>query len=346
MTNLALQVKNEIMKNEATSHIATRAITEVQAQLFAAKQFNRDEEKAYKSILNACKRPGFADKSIFSFPRGGEVVQGGTIRLAEAMAKYWGNIQHGTVEVERDDNSTKFKSYAWDLETNVRVEKEFTVVHKIKTRKGVKTLDDPRDIYEHVANHAARRRRNCIFELLPTDFIEDAIEACKRTMIKDSRPKEDILKSLKKAFGEFNVTEAMIKQKYNCDMLDLNNEQIQELRTIYTSLKDGQAYVRDFFSNENQVKESINVINNPEPKETEVELPFEDKPKKNAKSKKVNVKNLYSLSINKIMQCKDIKSLEETYESLKDDMIHLDDKQVKDIIKTFEIQHKQSSNQK
>lgn len=376
MTNHAIEIKKQMGVATTNNEIAVRSITEVQAQLFAAKQFPRDEDLAHRKIIKACERVKFADKCIFSYPRGGQTIQGGTIRLAESMASYWGNIQHGTIEVESSKDETKFKSYAWDLETNVRVEKEFTVQHRMKTRKGFKDLDDPRDIYEHVANFGARRRRACIFELLPTDFIEDAIEACRKTQLNDKRPIHEIIASLQKAFGEFNVTTEMIVAKYGVEIEKLSKENIQELRSIYGSIKDGQAYVKDFFTKEDAKKDKLNNIGKkPEVKYPEViepevkgepklnpidsvendskkvkeimdkmedentmDLPFEEaEPKK----EKVNTSKLYSESINRIMLCKSSEQLNKLHDELTNDLIHLDESQVKDILKTFKIQSKQ-----
>ncbi|BBP90994.1 hypothetical protein BsIDN1_46120 [Bacillus safensis] len=42
-------------------------------------------------------------------------------------------------------------AYAWDLETNTRQTKIFTVKHERKAKGAITKLNDPRDIYELVA---------------------------------------------------------------------------------------------------------------------------------------------------------------------------------------------------
>ena len=80
--------------NQGTVAIeASRAIAEAQGALILAKQYPRDEIKAYARVIEACQRPEMAAKAFYSFPRGKEtVVEGPTIRFAEELARCWGNF--------------------------------------------------------------------------------------------------------------------------------------------------------------------------------------------------------------------------------------------------------------
>ena len=80
---------------------ASRAMAQVQAQVMIAKQFPRNQVQALAGIIEACKRPQLAESAIYSYPRGGKRVEGPSIRLAEAIAQGWGNIDFGVVELER-----------------------------------------------------------------------------------------------------------------------------------------------------------------------------------------------------------------------------------------------------
>ena len=73
----------------------SRAIAEAQAAMVIAKQFPRNEIKALDRILNACARPGLAEAALYTYSRGGTEITGPSIRLAEALAQNWGNIQFG-----------------------------------------------------------------------------------------------------------------------------------------------------------------------------------------------------------------------------------------------------------
>ena len=86
---------NGIQRTAAVEIASTRAAQEIQATLVVAKRFPRDETGAYNKIMEACKRTSLAEQAIYSYPRGSETVEGPTIRLAETMARAWGNIEFG-----------------------------------------------------------------------------------------------------------------------------------------------------------------------------------------------------------------------------------------------------------
>jgi hypothetical protein len=96
---------------------ASRAVAEAQGKLVMAKRFPRDENQAFMKMVQACSRPGLAAKAFYSYPRGGETVSGPTIRLAEVLARCWGNVEYGIKELSQDGGKSEMQAYAWDLET-------------------------------------------------------------------------------------------------------------------------------------------------------------------------------------------------------------------------------------
>ena len=145
--------------NQGTVAIeASRAIAEAQGKLVIAKKFPRNEIAAYAKAMEACQRPTMAAKAFYSFPRGGQTVEGPTIRFAEELARCWGNIDYGIKELSQDDGKSEMQAYAWDLETNAQSVQNFTNPHqREKTDKRTRTtfmenLTCQRDIYENNAN--------------------------------------------------------------------------------------------------------------------------------------------------------------------------------------------------
>ena len=78
---------------------SARAVAEVQAALVIARMNPRDQRQSMDRILNACCRPKLAETAIYAYSRGGSDIQGPSIRLAEAIAQQWGNIQFGIREL-------------------------------------------------------------------------------------------------------------------------------------------------------------------------------------------------------------------------------------------------------
>lgn len=232
--------------------IATsRAAQEVQAAMVIAKKFPRDTNAAYARILQGCKRKALAEQSAYAYPRGGTKVTGPSIRLAEHLAQNWGNFESGVIELERRDGESLAMAYAWDLETNSRDVKVFTIEHvreRGETRGGNKALTDPRDIYELVANQGARRKRACILALIPGDIVDAAEAECDRTLKGDNtEPLIDRVRKMAAAFVEISVTTEMLEKRLG-HVLDATNEnELVSLRKVFSSLRDGMSKREDWF---------------------------------------------------------------------------------------------------
>lgn len=229
----------------------TRAAQEVQAAMLVAKKFPRDVNAAITRITQGCHRKALAEQSQYSFPRGGSRVTGPSIRLAEHLAQNWGNFESGIVELERRDGESVAMAYGWDLESNSRDVKIFTVEHvreRSEQKGGNVQLTDPRDIYELLANVGARRKRACILALIPGDIVDLAIDECEKTLKGDMKePLIDRIRKMVSAFVEQGVTQEMIERKLG-HVLDATSEiELSDLRKVFTSIKDGMSKREDWF---------------------------------------------------------------------------------------------------
>lgn len=230
----------------------SREMEEVKGAIFLAKQFPRNYFEAEKRILDACKRPSLAETAMYTYNRGSKKVEGPSIRLAEVLAQNWGNLSYGIQELEQRNGESVAKAYCWDLETNVRQEKTFTVKHSLKTRQGLKQLTDPRDIYEKVANDGARRVRACILSVIPGDVVEMAIEQCRQTLTgKSDKPLKDRVSAALNHFKEkYGVTQEMIEDRFGYAASSFSEFDLVQLTNIRNSLKDNMSTVEDWFDKE------------------------------------------------------------------------------------------------
>ena len=270
--------------NSQTQQMVSRQTQEVQGAIFMAKQFPRDEYAAIQKIERMCERMNLAEQATYSYPRGGTQVTGPSIRLAEAIAQAWGNIDCGVIELESKNGASEMMAYAWDLETNTRVTKMFKVKHVRDTKKGQQTLSDSRDIYEATANFGARRLRACVLAVIPGDVVERAVEACKDTVInKDKTPVDQQIKNLEKAFKEFKVTREQLEEYAGFNLSKFGKEEIFQLRGVYKAIKDGNATKEDYFGKVKlSAPDPFATVKEEEPKPVEVEVtdytgsPFEE----------------------------------------------------------------------
>lgn len=229
--------------------VVSRQAQEVQASIVIAKRFPRNEVESFNRIIRACQRKTLAEQAMYEYPRGGTKVTGPSIRLAEAMAQNWGNLDYGIVELEQRNGESQVMAYAWDLETNTRQSKIFNVQHIRGTKKGNVILTDPRDIYELVANQGARRVRACILGVIPGDVIDAAIEQCKNTLSGSNKePLVDRVRKMAKVFEDsFGVTLPMIEKYFGCNYESFTENTFVRLRNVYKSLRDGMAKREDYF---------------------------------------------------------------------------------------------------
>lgn len=216
-----------------------RAIAEVKAAIMLAKQFPRDHVEATDRILSACCRPTLAESAVYSYTRGGAEVTGPSIRLAEAIAQNWGNLQFGIRELSQAGGKSTVEAFCWDVETNTRQVKVFEVPHIRHTRQGAKLLTDPRDIYEMVANQGARRLRACILGVVPGDVVDAAVTQCETTLRTKVDVTPDGIRALLGAFQEIGVSAEQIAQKIGHKVDSIVPAEIVRLRKIFRGIKDG-----------------------------------------------------------------------------------------------------------
>lgn len=237
-------------KGATTEMMMTRQSQEVQAAIVIAKRFPRNYVESFNRVLEACKRRKLAENAVYEYPRGGERVTGPSIRLAEALAQNWGNIDFGITELEQRDGESQVMAYAWDLETNTRQTKIFAVKHIRHTKKGDYPLTDPRDIYELVANNGARRLRACILGVIPGDVVDAAVEQCNRTLASANggAPLVDTIRAMAAAFkDEFGVTLPMLEKYIGWKAESFSAQDVVKLRRVYTSLRDGMTKKEEVF---------------------------------------------------------------------------------------------------
>ena len=235
--------------NQGTIAIeASRAIAEAQGKLVIAKRFPRDEVQSYAKAMEACQRPTMAAKAFYSFPRGGQTVEGPTIRFAEELARCWGNIDYGIKELSQDDGKSEMQAYAWDLETNAQSVQNFTNPHQREQGKKMVTLTSQRDIYENNANMATRRLRSRILAILPAWFVEDAIAECKKTLAgQNDTPLIDRVKKMVVQFAKLGVTQEMIEKRLKRKVDTMTSDDFVEYVGIYNAVKGGESKIADWF---------------------------------------------------------------------------------------------------
>lgn len=224
-----------------------RAIAEAQGQLILAKRFPRDLQAAFAELMEACKLPALASVAFYTLPRGKSSVTGPSIRLAEEIARVYGNFQYGHRELSRDDKKSEVEVYAWDMEKNNYSKRQITVMHVMDTREGPRKLRDQKDIDDKIANVASKQVRGRILALVPKWLSEAAITACRETLAGNSEvPVAERVRKMTQAFAKFGVTVKHLESFLGHGLDAVNTDEIADLTGIFNAIKDG-AKIADYF---------------------------------------------------------------------------------------------------
>jgi hypothetical protein len=236
---------------QGTAVEQSRAIAEVQAAIVVAQQCPRDVQAAIRALRDACRQKALAERAFFRYSRGGATVTGPSIHLARELARCWGNIQYGITEMRRDDGygQSEMQAWAWDVQTNARSSNIFIVPHRRDTRDGSKALTDQRDIYENNANNGARRLREAVFAILPTWYVEDAKDACAKTLEDGGgKPLAERIAQCLDGFRGISVTQAQLEDKIGSPAGKWIEQDIAQLSVIYKSLQRGEVRKEEEFA--------------------------------------------------------------------------------------------------
>lgn len=228
---------------QATAIEQSRAVAEVYAAVMVARDVPRNVQVAMRDMREVCAMPALAERAFFEFPRGSSTISGASVYLARELARCWGNIQHGVAELRRDDEhgQSEMLAYAWDLQSNARVQTIFIVPHKRDKRGGPDKLVDMRDIYENNANQGARRARECMFAVIPVWFREEAETICRRTLNDGGgKPLAQRVADALGRFAELDVTEADLVRRAGRPVAEWTAATVGGLVTTYQSLKRGE----------------------------------------------------------------------------------------------------------
>jgi hypothetical protein len=239
--------------NQATMVEQSRAVAEVQAAVVVAHNNPRSASAAIKEMREVCAITELAERAFFRFTRGGGAVSGETVHLARELARIWGNVTYGLVELSRDDirGQSEMMAFAWDLQTNARAQTTFIVPHQRDTKSGGKALTDMRDIYENNANMGARRLREQIFAVLPVWFREEAAALCRKTIEQGGgKPLVQRITDCVAAFETIGITPKQIEKKMGRAVDALTAEDVATLGVVFKSIKRGEVQKDDEFPRE------------------------------------------------------------------------------------------------
>jgi hypothetical protein len=156
---------------EPTDQLPMVRDADVNMQVATAKRWPRDEAKFRNNLLTRVSDENLAPTCFYSFRRGGKLIEGPSIRVAEIAANAWGNLRSQTREAKPPDDKYVYAETAiWDLESNNAF--SFQTKRKILTKDGRRFSEDMVNVTLAAATKISFR--NAIISTIPRAYIEEA----------------------------------------------------------------------------------------------------------------------------------------------------------------------------
>lgn len=259
----------------AASASAALAKATIEAKFAIAIHRPRSLMNARAAILDACKRPAFAEGALYRVKRGKKkddasgrwvdnFIEGLSIRFAEQALNSWRNVDVSAVTAWEDESNRLIRITVTDLETNLSYTDEAMLtktVERKQVREGQEVIaeretSDGGKVFivrctdEELANkvNAAKSKaiRNSGLRLIPQDILEEAESAIRQTIEKGGTDPREGVKKLVDAFAPLGVAPSMLEEYLGHSLEQITPREIKDLRGIFAAIRDGEARWSDY----------------------------------------------------------------------------------------------------
>ncbi len=238
-------------------------------QAMAVQKPRNIKELTDRSMAELRAFPQFAKKAYYSIPykdRSGEdgektvLVEGPSIKAANALARNWGNNASGFRVTGADDERILIQGVFLDYETNVRKTAEISVARKAWSKKFNKVIPLREDrLNMAIQAGGSKAVRNAILNGLPVGLVDGYFAEAKRIAASGGKAPEtgpvnteDIraeMAQVTKAFENIGIT-ADVLNSYVSARPELSDEEAvtAHLIGLLTAIQDGQVNAEEVFA--------------------------------------------------------------------------------------------------
>jgi hypothetical protein len=235
--------ETSLVKPEVT---ALEAITrsEVAMQLDSAHRYPRSVTKFMREAVSlATFSVEVAESCMYSVPRGGKMITGPSVRLAEMCATSWGNLHVGARVIDATATEVVAQAVAWDLQSNVRVTVE--AQRSIVGKRG-RFDDDMIRVTGMAAISIALR--NAIFRAIPRAYVDAIYSKARECAVGDLKTLGVRRDDAFARFAKLGVTpERMFARLEIKGPDDFTLEHLEQLIGMYTAIKGGELKLDEAF---------------------------------------------------------------------------------------------------
>jgi hypothetical protein len=196
---MTLAVNGPEYTSQGTQIEQARATADVLAAMEAAKRWPRVLKEVRADMLTVCKTERVAKTAFWSLPRGGDRLTGSTVTLMRTISAIFGNMSVGARQLRRDERNrqTEMQAWAWDLQSNFRIEESFIVPWIVDLKGGAsRAAKSETEIRELCSAVAQRKVRVQIANVLPDWYVAEAEDTALAVVEQRGRDIEDVRKDV------------------------------------------------------------------------------------------------------------------------------------------------------
>lgn len=193
----------------------------------------------------ATRRPEIAELCYYSVPRGGDMIHGASIKLANIALSCWGNTLSGALTTSNDGKVIKATGFCWDLEINNQ--KYTEAQRRIVDRHG---RPYSYDLQIQTANAAISiAERNAILKVLGSDVTDPIWEECMRVVAGSTKDLAERRETAMKWFAVRGVRYdnlLRLLEKSSVDQIDVDD--VAYLRGLANAIVDKTITIAEIFN--------------------------------------------------------------------------------------------------
>lgn len=245
-------IERLIESDEETSLVrpevnALEAITrsEVAMQLDSAHRWPRSISRFLQEAKGlATISEEVAESCMYSVPRGGKMITGPSVRLAEMIASSWGNLHVGARVIDVGPGEVTAQAVAWDLQKNVRVTIE--AQRSIIDKRGNRFNDDMIRVTGMAAISIALR--NAVFRIVPRAYVENVYGHARATAVGDAKTLTARRDAVLARLGKLGATPERVFARLGiAGANDVSLEHLETLIGLGTAVKGGELALDEAF---------------------------------------------------------------------------------------------------
>jgi phosphoribosylformylglycinamidine (FGAM) synthase PurS component len=221
--------------------------SEVDIQISTAKQYPRHLPETLNKIATyATMDAETAEDCFYAIRRGGDVIEGISVRMAEIIAGAWGNMRIQTRIIGNDGKTITAQGVCHDLETNIAISVE--VKRRITDKQGRTFSEDMQVVTGNAASAIAFR--NAVLKVVPKAVTKKVIDEVKQVALGKSIDMETGRQNAIANYKKRGVSEQILFDYLSITKREeIDKEKLFALKATLNAINEGTTTVEDEFIN-------------------------------------------------------------------------------------------------